>query len=144
MVYSVSDYKIEIGTPVETGEPQLSTVSNVESMEMKLKGTTKAWNPMELRGWARNMVTGKTLSLTFKGKRCYGDAGNDFVANKLLSIGSDCAAVLKITFPNGDALSCDGLVDITSSFGGASTDMDSMEWTYTVDGKPEYLEAAHA
>lgn len=144
MVYSVSDYKIEIGAPVEAGEPQLNAVSNVESMEMKLKGTTKAWNPMELKGWTRNMVTGKTLSFTFKGKRCYGDAGNDFVAGKLTATGSGCAAVLKITFPNGDALVCGGLVDITSSFGGASTDMDSMEWTYTVDGVPDYQEAAQA
>lgn len=142
MVYAVHGYTFKIGAPVETGEPTLNTISDVNSLEPKIKGETKSWSPMDQKGWARNMVTGKSMSFDFKGQRNYGDAGNDFVAGKLLSTGPDCSAVLEIDFPNGDKLNCNGVIDLSSPFGGASTDVDTLEWTYTVDGKPTYTPAA--
>lgn len=142
MVYPVTNYTFKIGAPVANGDPTFFPISDISSLKPKLKGETKAWTPMELSGWARNTVSGKSLTFEIKGQRNFGDKGNDFVAGKLLATGNDCAAVLQITFPNGDVLTCNGLVDLTTPFGGASTDMDTLEWTYTVDGKPTYVAAA--
>ena len=136
-VYAVSDYGFKIGPAGD----QLMVVKDVESLEPKVKGTIKNWSPMDQEGWERNLVTGKNMSFSMKGKRNYGDPCNDFIAGKLLSIGQDCNAILKISFPNGDSLTCNGVIDLSAPFGGNSTDVDKLEWTYTVDGKPTYTAA---
>lgn len=139
-VFAVSDYGFKIG-PAGAARNQLMTVKDTETLQPKVKSTIKNWNPMDQGGWERNLVTGKSMSMDMKGKRNYGDPGNDFIAGKLLSIGQDCNSVLEIDFPNGDAVLCNGLIDITSPFGGASTDADALEWSYVVDGKPTYIPA---
>lgn len=139
-VFAASDYVFKIG-PAGAAEDQLMTVRDVSSLQPKVKGTIKNWSPMDQHGWERNLVTGKNMSFDMKGQRNYGDPGNDFVAGKLLSVGQDCNAVLGIYFPNGDKLLCNGVIDISSPFGGNSTDVDTLEWTYTVDGKPTYTAA---
>lgn len=139
-VYAVSDYVFKIG-PADATEDQLMTVKDVNSLQPKVKGTIKNWSPMDQQGWERNLVTGKNMSFDMKGQRNYGDPGNDFVAGKLLSVGQDCNAALEILFPNEDKLLCKGVIDISSPFGGNSTDVDTLEWTYTVDGKPTYTPA---
>lgn len=137
-VFAVSNYGFKIG-PAGATKDQLMTVKDVNSLQPKVKSTIKNWSPMDQAGWERNLVTGKSMSMDMKGQRNYGDPGNDFIAGKLLSIGQDCNAVLEIDFPNGDELLCNGVIDISSPFGGASTDADTLEWSYTVDGKPQYI-----
>lgn len=136
-VYAVYDYVFKIG-PAGATPNQLMTVKDVNSLQPKVKGTVKNWVPLDQKGWERNLITGKSMSFDMKGERNVGDPGNDFIAGKLLATGQDCNAVLQITFPNGDILTCNGVIDISTPFGGASTDVDTLEWTYTVDGKPTY------
>jgi hypothetical protein len=144
MVFPVYGYTFKVGAPVTTGTPTLYTVKDVNSLEPKIKSTVKNWTPLDQDGWERNLITGKSMSFDFKGQRNYEDPGNDFVAGKLLSTGNDSAAVLEINFPNGDIMTCNGIIDLTAPFGGASTDIDTLEWTYTLDGKPVYTPASAA
>ena len=60
------------------------------------------------------------------------------MAGLAFKMGQDCNSAMKITFPNGDALYIPCVIN-TTSMGGDSTAIDSLEWEAQSDGKPEYV-----
>ena len=76
---------------------------------------------------------GFTISLS--GKRHVGDPGNDYIAEMAWKSGLDCSTKAAIEFPNGDTLEFDCIVNITTPFGGASTNVSSLEFEIQTDGK---------
>lgn len=131
-----------------TGRPEASElktatysiVKDAESLSIAIDGQVESWNPMDGEGWARNLMTAKSISISMGGKRNYGDEGNDYVAGLAFKMGQDCNSAMKITFPNEDALYIPCVIN-TTGLGGDSTAIDSLTWDVIGDGKPEYVEA---
>ena len=126
------------GRPEELSTAEYTTVKDAESLSISIDGGIESWNPMDLGGWARNLITATSISVSMGGKRNYGDTGNDYVAGLAFKMGQDCNSAMKITFPNGDALYIPCVIN-TTSMGGDSTAIDSLEWEAQSDGKPEYV-----
>lgn len=116
-----------------------TTVKDAESLSISIDGSIEEWNPMDAGGWARRLMTAKSISISMGGKRNYGDAGNDYVAGLAWKNGQDCNSAMKITFPNGDALIIPCVINVTS-MAGESTAIDALEWEAQSDGKPTYIE----
>lgn len=137
-------YEIDFGVCM-TGRPDnletavYTTVKDAESLSISIDGSIEEWNPMNMKGWKRRLMTGKALSVSMGGKRNYGDPGNDYVAGLAYKNGQDCNSAMKITFPNGDSLIIPCVINVTS-LGGESTAIDTLEWEVQSDGKPIYVE----
>ena len=78
-VYPVFKNKFKIGATKEA----LNDIAEMESFGVSIDGNVEEWSPMEAEGWLKRMVTGKALTISLSGKRCVGDAGTDFLANRL-------------------------------------------------------------
>ena len=126
------------GRPADLKTGEYETVADAESLSISIDGGIEEWNPMDAGGWTRRLTTSKSLSISFGGKRNYGDAGNDYVAGLAWKNGQDCNSALKITFPNLDTLYIPCVISVTS-LAGDSTSVEGLEWEAQSDGKPEYV-----
>ncbi len=115
----------------------VTVVKDAESLGISIDNGIEEWNPMDMAGWVRRLTTAKSLSISMGGKRNYGDPGNDYVAGLAWKNGQDCNSIFTITFPNGDKLVFDCVIN-TTSMGGDSTAVDALEWEVLSDGKPTY------
>lgn len=125
------------GRPADLTSAVYTVVKDAESLNISIDGSVESWNPMDQAGWARNLMTAKSLSISMGGKRNYGDPGNDYVAGLAFQIGQACNSAMKITFPNQDSLYVPCVINVTA-MGGDSTGLESLEWDVTSDGQPEY------
>ena len=87
------------------------------------------------------LATAKAIKYTFNGKRNTNDEGNNAVASMAFKIGSDAAANLKITFPNGDSIQ-QGVVIAVTEMGGDSTAIAQLNFECTGNGKVTTAKAA--
>lgn len=117
----------------------LVIVKDLETFSPSIDGNTEEWTPMDQEGWVRRAVTGKGLTFSFSGKRNYGDPGNDFVAGLLLGTGQDVESIFEWVLPNGDILTMDCVINLTTPAGGDSTDIDNLEFEVLSDGKPVFV-----
>jgi len=133
-------FKINIAGRV--GAPATFTpIKDMETFSVGVDGTKEKWTPMDLEGWARNAITGKSLTIGLKGKRNYGDPGNDFIAETLLATGQACETQLEWTLPNGAKLTFDCVIDLKTPAGGDSTKIDALDFELLSDGKPAFTPA---
>lgn len=109
---------------------------------MSIDGTVQTWTPMTTDGWQRALMTGKSFSISLKGKRNVGDPGNDYVAGTTFADGLDCSSKATIEFPDGAKLAFDCVVSVTNNGGGDATDVAPLEFDLQGDGKPVYTPAA--
>ena len=116
-------------------------IKDMETFEPSIASKTEEWTPMDTAGWPRRAVTGKGLSFKFKGKRNYGDPGNDYIAGTLLDTGQDVESKLEWTLPNGDKLEMNCVIDLKQSSGGDSTKVDTLDFELLSDGLPVYTDA---
>lgn len=131
-------YEIVFGVNITGRTGVTSTVvKDAESLAISIDGSVEEWNPMDMGGWVRRLMTAKSVSVSMGGKRNYGDPGNDYVAGLAWKNGQDCNSIFTITFPNGDKLVFDCVIN-TTSMGGDSTAADTLEWEALSDGKPTY------
>lgn len=126
------------GRPSGSTEATFTVVKDAESLSISIDGSVEEWNPMDMKGWVRRLMTAKSISVSMGGKRNYGDAGNDYVAGLAWKNGQDCNSVFSINFPNGDKLTFDCVINVTS-MAGDSTAIDALEWEALSDGQPKYV-----
>ena len=126
------------GRPADIKTADYTTVKDAESLSVSIDGSMESWNPMDAGGWARNLMTAKSLAISMGGKRNYGDKGNDYVAGLAFKMGQDCNSAMKITFPNLDVLYIPCVINVTT-LGGDSTAIEALEWEVASDGRPEYV-----
>lgn len=126
------------GRPATLTEGTYTVVKDAESLSISIDGGVESWSPMDTKGWARNLMTAKSITINMGGKRNYGDPGNDYIAGLAFKMGQDCNSALKVTFPNGDALYVPCVIN-TSELAGDSTAIDALTWSAVSDGKPEYV-----
>lgn len=120
-------------------EENYVSIANMESFEVSFDGNVETWNPMELGGFQRALKTGLALSLSSDIKREYGDKGNDAIADTKFLVGEDCTKEFEWTMVDGTVVTFKAVVNV-ESIGGASTDVETMSVSFTVDGKPEITE----
>lgn len=125
-------------------EADLKTVKDMESFSIAIDGNVQNWNPMDMKGWSRALMTGKKLTISLKGKRNVGDDGNDYVAGVAFKDGLDCSTKFSVVFPDGSTLAGDCVLDVKNALGGESQDVSPLEFDIICDGKPTYTEASKA
>ena len=136
-VFPVFNNKFKIG-----GDSALNTIAEMESFSVSIDGKVEEWSPFEEEGWTKRLVTGKSLTISLKGKRCVGDAGNDYVANMAYKTGQDCNASFEWEMPSGAKLTMACVVSVTNPGGGDSTAVDGLEFDVMSNGKPTYTPGA--
>jgi hypothetical protein len=143
-VYPVHNNAFKIGTKGRASvvPTDFVEIKDLETFSPSIDSSAESWTPMDTEGWARNAITGKGLTISFKGKRNYGDPGNDYVASILLKTGKDAESMLEWTLPDGAKLSMNCVIDLKTPAGGDSTNIDSLEFDVLSDGKPTFTPAA--
>lgn len=128
---------------VLTGDDTWSKVAELEEVNVKIDNTTEEWNSFANCGWGSALVTGKKSSIEIKGKRCIGDAGNDFIAGKLMETGSNAYISARITTPEGKVITWEKMACAVSNAGqsGGATAVGALEATLTGHGKPTVANA---
>ena len=138
-VYPVHNNKFYIGIAGRASTSQdMVVIKGMLNFKPQISSDKETWKPMDLAGWERNAVTGKALSIGLSGKRQYGDPGNDFIANRLLSMGGDCESVFIWELPSGSKLQFDCVIDLTTPAGGDTTNIDGLEFDILSDGIPTF------
>ena len=140
--YPVYNTKFKIGIKGKAStDEQMATIADMETFSMSIDGTVQTWTPMTTDGWQRALMTGKSFSISLKGKRNVGDPGNDYVAGTTFADGLDCSSKATIEFPDGAKLAFDCVVSVTNNGGGDATDVAPLEFDLQGDGKPVYTPA---
>lgn len=135
-VYPVfeNEFKIGIKGKASTTE-EMKTIADLENFSVALDNNVQEWTPMTTQGWVRRLQTGKGFSITLSGKRNVGDDGNDYVAGLMFKSGQDVNSKFEWIMPDGTSIAFDCVVNISSA-GGASTDVDVLEFEVMSDGAP--------
>lgn len=143
-VYPVfeNEFKIGIKGKASTAE-QMKTIADLENFSVALDNNVQEWTPMTTQGWVRRLQTGKGFSITLSGKRNVGDEGNDYVAGLMFKSGQDVNSKFEWIMPDGTSIAFDCVVNISSA-GGASTDVDVLEFEVMSDGAPTVTPPAGA
>ena len=140
-VFPVYDLKFKVSTSGRGEAGTMAIVKDMESFSVSMDGGVEEWNPLDQGGWIRRLMTAKGFTIGLAGKRHYGDPGNDYVAGLAWKNGRDCDSQFEIEFPNGDKLTGDCIINVTTPFGGDSTSVDALEFDMMSDGKPTYTPA---
>lgn len=145
-VFPVFNNQFKVGKNGEASTPEtdMVTIAEMETFSVKMDGKAEEWTPMETEGWIKRLMTSKGFTITLKGKRCVGDAGNDYIAGLAWSSGRDCNTQFEWTFPSGGKLAFLATINVTSPGGGDSTNVDSLEFDAMSNGKPTYTAAPAA
>lgn len=136
-VFPVNVNQFEINTGSADSETWV-TVAELEEINVSIENNTETWKSFAGEGWDSALVTGKSAKIDVKGKRCVGDAGNDFIAEKLLANGQDAYISARITIADGKVLTWDKMACAVANAGtgGKATDVGALEATLTGHGKP--------
>lgn len=140
-VYPVWENKFKISTSGRDGATMV-TIADLETFSVSIDGNVEEWSPMEMEGWMRRMVTGKSLTISLSGKRSIGDPGNDYVANKAWVTGAGCETKFEWEFPSGAKLEFNCVLNVTNPGGGESRNVAPLEFEVMSDGKPSFTPAA--
>ena len=144
-VLPVHTNKFKIGTSGKAStEEQMKSIAEMETFSVSIDGNTEEWSPMEAEGWLKRMVTGKALSISLSGKRCIGDAGNDYVADNAWVTGSACESKFEWEMPSGAKLAFDCILNVTNPGGGDSRNVTGLEFEVLSNGKPDFTAAPKA
>ena len=133
-VFPVFKNNFKIGESQES----VKTIAEMESFSVKVDGSVQEWTPMETEGWMKRLMTGKSITVSLKGKRCIGDEGNDYVYDLSWKSGRDCDSFFEWEFPSGGKISFDCVINVTTPGGGDSTNVDGLEFDIMSSGKPTY------
>lgn len=132
-------FKINTGGRLTPGT--MVTIKDLETFSISIDSTTEEWTPMDLDGWIRRAVTGKGLTISFTGKRNYGDPGNDYIAGTMLETGPGVESKFEWTLSNGAKLAVNCVINLTAPAGGDSTNIDALEFDILSDGLPVFTAA---
>ena len=142
-VYPAFDIEFKVGIKGRgsSAPGDMVVVKEMETFSPSIDTNVEEWTPMDTAGWVRRLATGKGFAITLNGKRHEGDPGNDYVAGLAWKSGTDLSSKAEIVFPGGDKLTFDCVINVTTPFGGDSTNVSGLEFELQSDGKPEYVPA---
>lgn len=141
-VFPVHNNKFKVNTSGRSGTPtNMVEIADLTTFSVSVEGKNEEWFPLDQEGWARQANTGKKMTISFSGKRNYGDPGNDYIAGMMMKTGKDCETSFEWALPNGDTLTGNCVISITAPAGGDSVAIDTLEFELLVDGKPTFTAA---
>lgn len=141
-VFPVYNIEFKVGiNGLTSADADMKTIADMETFTMKIDGKVEDWTPMTTAGWARKLMTGKSFSISLKGKRNVGDLGNDYVAATAWKDGLDCSTKGQIAFPDGSKVDFNCVIDVSNPGGDDSTKVAPLEFELQGDGKPTYTAA---
>lgn len=142
IVYPVHENKFKFGlNGVDSTEDEMAMPADLENFAPTIDGQTEEWFAMDAGGWAKNMVTGKKFSIDFTGKRSVGDPGNDYIASLAMKMGKEAMTSFEWQMVSGAKLSGLVTINVTTPGGGDTTNLDKLEFTAMLYGKPEFTPA---
>lgn len=133
--FAITDCKVS----VKVGE-EFVGIADLEEVSLTIENNIETWYSIEGGGWQNALMTARALSGSFSGKRCLGDAGNDYLDSLRYVNGAEAVADWKVEFPNGATLAFNAVVGITDVLGSA-TDVAPLNGDLTGKGKPTYTPA---
>lgn len=132
--------QFQIGAP---GAQTLNNIADMESFSTSFDDGIEEWSPFDQDGWKRRLKTAKSITISVKGKRNIGDAGNDFVASLIFKNGRDSECDFTWTFPDGTIVKFPNAIVNVKNFGsGDSTNAAPLEFDILSNGKPVITLAA--
>lgn len=143
-VYPVYQNQFKIGSKgaASTAPDDMVTIKDLETFSLSMDNNIEEWTPMDTEGWIRRMQTGKGFSISLNGKRCIGDAGNDYVAGLAFKTAQEVESKFEWIFPDGLTVKFDCIVNVTNVGSGDSTNVGALEFEILSNGKPVVTEAA--
>ena len=136
---NVNQLEVNVGT---TDAEDWVTIAELEEVNVTIDNNTETWKSFANGGWESALVTGKSAKMDIKGKRCVGDAGNDYIAGKLLANGQDAYVSARLTVADGKVLTWEQMACAVANAGtgGSATAVGALEATLTGHGKPTLTE----
>ena len=140
-VFPCYENQFQVG---EAGSETVSTtIANCEEFTVSFDNGVEEWNPFDQKGWKARLMTSKSVTISVKGKRTLGDAGNDMIAGLAYKNGREAELDFQWTFPdNSTVLFKNAVVSVTANGSGASTNVGPLEFEVMSNGKPVYTPAA--
>lgn len=140
-VFPCYENQFQVG---EAGSETVSTtIANCEEFTVSFDNGVEEWNPFDQKGWKARLMTSKSVTISVKGKRTLGDAGNDMIAGLAYKNGREAELDFQWTFPdNSTVLFKNAVVSVTANGSGASTNVAPLEFEVMSNGKPVYTPAA--
>lgn len=140
-VFPCYENQFQVG---EAGSDSVSTtIANCEEFTVSFDNGVEEWNPFDQKGWKARLMTSKSVTISVKGKRTLGDAGNDMIAGLAYKNGREAELDFQWTFPdNSTVLFKNAVVSVTANGSGASTSVGPLEFEIMSNGKPVYTPAA--
>lgn len=134
MIYPVSfnTFKIDIGTE---DHPNYVGIKNMTALNPSFDKTVETYFAFDDRGYQEALATGIAMSFTSEVKTDYSDPGNLSLHNTMFEIGEACNRRFEWSMPNGTVVKFTAVVAV-DSVGGETTNIDTMNVTLTVKGKP--------
>lgn len=124
---------------VGAAKDSVSAIADMESFSVSFDNNVEEWNPFDTEGWTRRLMTGKGIKISVSGKRNVGDTGNDFVAGKAMTSGTDAEGYFEWTFPDGSTVAFEKAVfNITELGSGDATNVGPLAFEVLSNGKPTY------
>lgn len=87
-------------------------------------------------GFTDTDVTGKRITIAFTGHRVVGDAAQDYVASKFLSIGQSLKTLARWTDPDGNVIVANVTITAVVPMGGNANAKQTFSFTLSFNGKP--------
>ena len=112
----------------------------MESATINVDTGVETWYGLAEGGWQKALATSKALTVDMAGKRSYGDAGNDLIADMWNTNGVNALVDVQITLPDKATVEFTAVVQITNIWGGDSTAVGALEFSLICDGEPQYTE----
>jgi len=139
-VFPVHNNQFKIGTKglASVIPTDMVTIKDLENFSPAFNTNIEEWTPMDTAGWIRRLLTGKDLVIGFSGKRNYGDPGQDYIQSMIMVTGQGAETVFQWVLPNGDTLTMNCVINLTTPAGGDSTGVDAFEFELQSDGLPVY------
>lgn len=135
-VYPCYENQFQVDTSTTT-TASWKTIADCETFSVTLDNGVEEWHPFEQEGWARRLLTAKSITISVNAKRNLGDDGNDFIAAMAWANGREAEAPFKWTFPDGTAVTfSDAVINVKNIGSGDSTNVAPLEFDVMSNGKP--------
>ena len=113
-------------------------IKDMESFSVSIDNGIEEWHTFDEEGWARRLLTAKSISISLSGKRSIGDPGNDYCAGKSFAMGRDAEGYFEWTFADGTVVALeDAIFDVKNNGAGDSTNVAPLEFDVLSNGKPK-------
>ena len=119
-------------------------IAGFEQFDITFEKTTTDYKGWEDEGKFGSNATGLKVTVSGSGKRIYGDAANDYIANTAWYIGDKTKSKFKWIMPDGTTIKFNVVINTSKIAGGATDGDDELETTFIMSGGFEMIPSENA